>query len=98
MAKKSIVNKNKKTAEMAKRFYSVRKKFKESLRYDDLSFDEILLKRDFLRKTRRASLIRYRNRCFMTGRPRGFRGYFGLSRGALRYYASFGMIAGVRKG
>ena len=98
MAKKSIVDKNKKTAEKIKKFFLLRKGLKENLMYECLSFDEILAKRDRLRKTRRASYIRYRNRCFMTGRPRGFRGCFGLSRGALRHYASFGMIAGVKKG
>jgi small subunit ribosomal protein S14 len=38
-----------------------------------------------------------RNRCSMSGRPRGFLRHFGLSRIALRDMALNGLIPGVRK-
>ncbi|GMV10915.1 MAG: 30S ribosomal protein S14 [Gemmatimonadota bacterium] len=46
---------------------------------------------------RNSSRTRIRNRCSMTGRARGYEGYFGLSRLALREMALNGLIPGVRK-
>jgi small subunit ribosomal protein S14 len=46
---------------------------------------------------RNSARIRIRNRCAMTGRPRGFEGFFGLSRIALRDMALQGLLPGVRK-
>ncbi|MCX6806094.1 MAG: 30S ribosomal protein S14 [Candidatus Saccharibacteria bacterium] len=40
---------------------------------------------------------RQRNRCEITGRPRGYIGKFGLSRITFREYASKGQIPGVTK-
>lgn len=44
-----------------------------------------------------ASPVRYRNRCKLTGRPRGYIGFFGLSRIQFRDLASYGMIPGLSK-
>ena len=41
--------------------------------------------------------IRLRNRCNLTGRPRGYYRKFGLSRIALRELANKGFIPGVTK-
>ena len=46
---------------------------------------------------RNSSATRVRNRCSMSGRPRGFLRHFGLSRIALRDMALNGLIPGVRK-
>ena len=46
---------------------------------------------------RNSSPIRIRNRCSMSGRPRGVEGFFGLSRIALRDMALNGFLPGVRK-
>ena len=46
---------------------------------------------------RNSSRVRIRSRCSMTGRARGYEGYFGLSRLALREMALNGLIPGVRK-
>jgi small subunit ribosomal protein S14 len=46
---------------------------------------------------RDASATRYRNRCNVTGRPRGYYRKFGLSRIALRSMAHLGELPGVRK-
>jgi len=46
---------------------------------------------------RNSSKTRYRNRCAISGRGRGFIRYYGLSRIAFRELASKGMIPGVRK-
>ena len=46
---------------------------------------------------RDANPIRVRNRCNLTGRPRGFYRKFGLSRISLRELASQGKVPGVKK-
>jgi small subunit ribosomal protein S14 len=46
---------------------------------------------------RNSSATRIRNRCSMSGRARGYEGFFGLSRLALREMALNGLIPGVRK-
>lgn len=47
---------------------------------------------------RNSNPIRVRNRCSLTGRPRGYYRFFGLSRIALRDLALRGELPGVRKG
>jgi small subunit ribosomal protein S14 len=44
-----------------------------------------------------ASPVRLKNRCQLTGRPRGYIRYFGLSRIMFRDMALNGMIPGVKK-
>lgn len=44
-----------------------------------------------------ASPVRLKNRCQLTGRPRGYIRYFGLSRVSFRDMALNGKIPGVRK-
>lgn len=46
---------------------------------------------------RNSSPIRQRNRCKITGRPRGYMRQFGISRITFREMASQGLIPGVRK-
>lgn len=44
-----------------------------------------------------ASPVRLKNRCQLTGRPKGYMRYFGLSRIMFRDMALNGMIPGVKK-
>lgn len=46
---------------------------------------------------RNSSAVRMRNCCSLTGRPRGYIRFFGLSRVMFRQMALFGKIPGVRK-
>jgi len=46
---------------------------------------------------RNASPVRLRNRCALSGRPRGYIRFFGISRIDFRELASKGMIPGVKK-
>ena len=46
---------------------------------------------------RNSSKVRYRNRCQVTGRPRGYYRKFKMSRISLRELAAFGMIPGLTK-
>jgi small subunit ribosomal protein S14 len=44
-----------------------------------------------------SNAVRYRNRCALTGRPRAYIRYFGLSRITFRGLALEGKLPGVRK-
>lgn len=46
---------------------------------------------------RNSSATRLRNRCKLTGRPRGYMRQFGISRNTFREMASAGLIPGVKK-
>jgi len=46
---------------------------------------------------RNSNPIRLRNRCMLTGRPRGYMRQFGISRITFREMASKGLIPGVKK-
>jgi small subunit ribosomal protein S14 len=46
---------------------------------------------------RNSSKVRLKNRCQMTGRPRGYSRHFGISRIALRDLALNGIIPGLKK-
>ncbi|MBX2888219.1 MAG: 30S ribosomal protein S14 [Ferruginibacter sp.] len=46
---------------------------------------------------RNSSAVRLKNRCQLTGRPRGYMRHFGISRVSFRDMASYGKIPGVTK-
>jgi small subunit ribosomal protein S14 len=98
MAKKSSVEKNQRRARMAKRFETKRQALKEVARDRSLPPEERF--QAYLKLAelpRNASKVRFRNRCELTGRPRGYYRKFGLSRIALRELASEGQVPGVVK-
>jgi small subunit ribosomal protein S14 len=86
MAKKSKIVKEKKRQEMVEKYAALRKELKEKGDYEALR----KLPRD-------SSPTRLRNRCEITGRPRGYLRKFKMSRIAFREYAHKGQIPGVKK-
>ena len=86
MAKKSIIARQKKRERMVAKYAELRKQLKEEGRYDELD-----------KLPRNASPVRLKNRCQLTGRPKGYVRKFGISRIALRELASNGKIPGVTK-
>jgi small subunit ribosomal protein S14 len=98
MAKKSSVNKNAKRAKMAKRFAGKRARLKGIALDRGAPEDERFAAQLKLSEMpRNSSPTRYRNRCELTGRPRGVYRKFKLSRIALRELASAGQIPGMVK-
>jgi small subunit ribosomal protein S14 len=98
MAKKSAVEKNNRRRRMVDRFSAKRKALKAVVRDrgrdPEERFEATLKLAELPRNT---SKVRIRNRCSMTGRPRGYYRKFGLSRITLRDLASEGQIPGVVK-
>jgi len=98
MAKTSSINKNKRRAQMVKRMAAKRARLKAMAEDRSLPPEERFAARLKLAELpRNSSLTRIRNRCELTGRPRGFYRKFKLSRLALRELASSGQIPGMVK-
>ena len=98
MAKKSAIEKNAKRKRMSKRYAAKRAALKEIARDRRLPPEERF--QAYLKLAqipRNASPVRNRNRCDLTGRPRGFYRKFRLSRIALRELASVGQVPGMVK-
>jgi len=98
MAKKSSIEKNKRRERMAKRFAAKRARLKAIANDKDLPIEDRFTARLKLAELPRNSAPnRVRNRCELTGRPRGNYRKFKLSRIALRELASTGQIPGMVK-
>ena len=98
MAKISKIARTKRQIEECKKHSSLRRELRKKVRNESLSNDERLMAQFRLQKLpRRTSEIRIRNRCELTGRPRGYLRAFKMSRIAFRELASCGLIPGVTK-
>jgi small subunit ribosomal protein S14 len=98
MAKVSAVNKNLKRERLVEKYAAKRAALKAEAKNPDLSFDEQFEARLKLAKLpRNSAKVRLRNRCQVTGRPRGYYRHLKMSRIALRDLASFGQAPGVVK-
>ncbi len=98
MAKKSMVERDLKRRRMAKKFESKRNRLKETLYNKELAAeDRFMAALKLAELPRNSSKTRIRNRCLVTGRPRGFYRKLKMSRIALRQLGSDGKIPGLVK-
>jgi small subunit ribosomal protein S14 len=98
MAKMALVNREKKRRDAVKKFSAKRAELMAVINDQKLSPEDRYEARLKLQKLpRNASPVRLRNRCALTGRPRGVYRQFGLARGKLRDIAMRGEIPGVIK-
>ena len=98
MAKKSAIEKNKRRRRMADRFAEKRAELKRQANDQSLTMEERFQARILLAKLPRNSApVRVRNRCQISGRPRGYYRKLGMSRIALRELGSAGLIPGLVK-
>jgi len=98
MAKKSAIEKNKRRIRLVQRYAAKRAELKAMARDDSLAPEERFRARLKLAKLpRNGAAVRVRNRCEISGRPRGVYRKFRLSRIALRELASRGQIPGMVK-
>jgi len=74
-----------------------RNSLKEELKNVNSFQERLALYKRFEKIPRNSSLSRHRNRCWVTGRSRGYFKDFGLSRHVLREMANEGFIPGLRK-
>lgn len=86
MAKESIKARQRKREKMVARYAAKRTELKAAGDFEGLQ-----------KLPRNSSPVRLRNRCNITGKPRGYIREFGLCRNQFREMASMGLIPGVTK-
>src|SRR5205085_9865347 len=98
MAKKSSIEKNNRRAKLARQKAPQRKRLKNLARDREAAPEERFeAQLKLAEMPRNSSPTRVRNRCSMSGRPRGYYRKFKLSRIAVRELASSGQIPGMLK-
>ncbi len=98
MAKTNMLMREKHRREIAKKYAAKRAELRELIRDPKTGQEERAAAQAALqRQPRDASPTRQRNRCAITGRPRGVYRKFGLARTKLREAANRGEIPGLTK-
>ena len=98
MAKTAVVNRDQKRRLLVKKYAKKRAELLSIIRNAKISDEERQIARRKLEQLPRdSSPTRLRNRCTLTGRPRGVFRKFGLGRNKLREIAMRGEIPGVIK-
>lgn len=97
MAKKGMIERELKRQNLAQKYSEKRKKilkeFSEAVSFEEKYSIHIKLQK----LPRNSSQVRLRNRCWKTGKPRGFYRDFGLSRNMLREMGHQGLLPGLTK-
>ncbi|MFC3053344.1 30S ribosomal protein S14 [Kordiimonas pumila] len=98
MAKKSAINKNERREKLVAKYAGKRASLKAKASDKNLPDDERwLASLQLAAMPRNGAATRLRNRCDVTGRPRGYYRKFKMSRIALRELGSAGKIPGIVK-
>ena len=98
MAKTSVVVRDRKRRRTYEQYKAKRAELKSKLRaVQDNPDARWELQVQLQKLPRNSSPTRLKNRCQVTGRPRGYMRKFGLSRITFREMASWGLLPGVRK-
>jgi small subunit ribosomal protein S14 len=97
MAKKSMVEREKKRQKLVDKYADKRAALKEEFENATTQREKLDLHRKLQQLPRNSAPNRVRNRCWVTGRPRGYYRDFGLSRHVLREWAHKGLLPGVVK-
>ena len=98
MAKLAVINRNEKRRKMVEKYAKKRAELEAVIndvsRSDEERFEARL---KFQALPRNSSPVRLRNRCALTGRPRGVYRKFGLGRSKLREFVMRGEVPGMTK-
>ena len=98
MSKKSLIERERKREKLVGLKREKRQELKKKIIDPNVSEEEHYEARIALNKMpKNSSKVRLRNRCQLTGRPRGFYRKFKISRICFREMASHGLIPGVVK-
>lgn len=98
MAKIALINREEKRRAKVKKYAAKRAELMAIIQDGKASDEEKAAARDKIQAMPRdASPVRLRNRCAITGRPRGFYRKFGLARNKVREIAMRGEIPGLVK-
>ena len=97
MAKKSMIERERKRERMVAKYADKRRALKEEFEQASNQQEKMLIHRKIQQLPRNSAPTRKHNRCWLTGRPRGYYRDFGLCRNALREMAHQGLLPGVVK-
>ena len=98
MAKLALINREDKRAKMVAKYAAKRAALVAVINNVNLSDEDRMDARLKMQKLpRNSSPVRLRNRCALTGRPRGVYRKFGLGRSKLREFAMRGEVPGMTK-
>lgn len=92
-----MIQREKKRERLIAKHLIKRESIKEELKNVTSFKEKLPLYKKFERIPRNSSPSRHRNRCWVTGRSRGFYKDFGLSRHVLREMGNDGLIPGLKK-
>lgn len=98
MAKVSMIEREKRRARLVAKYADKRAELKAIIKNPESSMEDRMRAQERLQKLpRNSSPVRIRNRCALSGRPRGYYRKFGLARNMLRKAAMRGDVPGLRK-
>ena len=97
MAKKSMIEREKKRQKLVEKYSAKREELLKQFEEASNQQDKIALHRQIQQLPRNSAPTRLRNRCWMTGRSKGYYRDFGLSRHVIREMAHQGLLPGVIK-
>ena len=97
MAKKSMIEREKKRKHLVINYREKRKALKDEIKTTELFEEKLTIHRKLQLLPRDSSATRLHNRCLLTGRPKGYFRDFGLSRHLLREMAHNCLLPGVTK-
>jgi small subunit ribosomal protein S14 len=97
MAKKNMKEREKKRNLLVNKYKLKRLELKEQINVNNSFTEQLNLQREFQKLPKNSSKTRLRNRCWLTGRSRGFYRDFGLSRHVFREMSHECLLPGVTK-
>lgn len=97
MAKKSMIARERKRERIVAQYAQKREALIEAFDKAPNQQEKVAIHRKIQQLPRNSAPTRLHNRCWMTGRPRGYYRDFGLCRNKLREMAHQGLLPGVVK-
>ena len=97
MAKKSMIEREKKRLKLYTKYQSKRQELSKEYKNSEKFSLKLDIHTKLQKLPRNSAKTRIRNRCWKTGRPRGVYRDFGLSRHVFREMAHGGLLPGVTK-
>ena len=97
MAKKSMIEREKKRQRLVIKYAKKREYLKQEIKNASFLEEKLNIHRKLQRLPRNSAPVRLHNRCLITGRPKGYYRDFGLSRHLLREMAHLCLLPGVTK-
>ena len=97
MARKSIIEREKKKLKLTSQYLEKRKSIKEEMRKAETFEEKMEAQKKLQKLPRNSNPNRVVRRCELTGRPKGVYSKFGLSSAMLRELAMAGKLPGVKK-